>query len=374
MLLALEEVLEKSRCFISRIYLHVDLQPNIEGETYEAPMPSIWGTPLPDTLKKIVRGEILSHIDSFTVEFDPGQFEIDGWWGDGFSGGIYVFHDEETWDEILQERELIWRSQYNEVMKDISANHNITNFRFSNLLPKIASAWETPEWGDFLGRLTDLEISVFGGDNGAGWCASTMPGFYDFIDKLPSYIMRKAINVYHLSLESSLDGLFGAPDGIPLPLKDDHLPRLRSLRLKNMWAGPELLDLLKNRGDCFEDLELHDCMCDSSWGEFWRSIRENNVSLRRISVVQDEAPPLMWEEKYNGDYSTIHDSEHAARIRDRRKEDESLVLWRYASVCDKYGCAVELPDDNVENFEKGDDQREYLKLLKVLEERNKRAR
>ncbi|KAF4433172.1 hypothetical protein F53441_13773 [Fusarium austroafricanum] len=373
---SLDEFIEKYQDFISRIYLYVYLRPNTEGP-YEGTMPSVWGTLWSAILKKIVRGEILSHIDSFAVEFDPGQFELNGWWGDSFNGGIYVFHDEESWDETLQqEQELIWRAQYNEVWNDISANRNITNLGVSNLPPKIASAWETPEWGTFLGRLTDLDISVFGGDNGCGWCANTLSGFYDFIDnKLPYLVMRKATNVRHLSLEASPDGLFGVADhdGVPLPLKEDHFLHLRSLSLKNIMIGSECLNFLKSRVDCLEELELHDCMCDRSWGEVWRKMRESKAPLRRVAIIQEEAPPLMWKEKYNAGYDNFQDSENAARIRKMLEEDKSLVLWRYASMSMKYGYAVERPDDNIKNFDEGVDQREYLKLLEVVAERNKRT-
>ncbi|KAI7763473.1 hypothetical protein LZL87_010538 [Fusarium oxysporum] len=391
---ALEEFIHKYQDFVSKIHLHIYLHPNREQKPYQGPMPSVWGTSSSDILKRIVRGEILSNINSFVVEFDPGQFELDGrwgdsgWWGDSeHLGGIYVAEDGEDWNQTLQqEREFIWRAQYNESMRTISTNHNITSLKISNLLPKNTSAWETPEWESFLGRLQVLDISVFGSGHDACW--HTMPGFIEFIESLPHFIMRHARNVRHLTLEASPDGLIGGSSSnhcIPLPLKEDHFLFLHSLTLKNVMIGPDLVQFLTSRADSLEQLELYDCMCDGpdwdygpdreldpvTWAGLWKAIRESNMRLLKVFVVQTRTPPLMWREDHSKDFDTSEDSMAAARIRKMLEEDNNLVLWRYARVDYKYGWVVDLSDDNVKYFEEGEDQREYVKLLKVLEERNR---
>ncbi|KAF4337485.1 hypothetical protein FBEOM_8626 [Fusarium beomiforme] len=387
---ALEDFINKYQELVFRIHLHISLSPNMEEKPHEGPMPSVWGTASSDTLRQIVRGDTLSHIDSFIVEFDPGQFEPDGWWGENGwwgdqdnLGTIHVVEHEEDWDQTLQqEHDIIWRAQHNEVMHTISANPNITNLKMSNLLPKNTSAWETPEWASFLGRLQVLDISVFGGNNGACWQANTMPGFAEFIDNLPYFIIRHAQNIKHFSLEAHKEGLFGTTAyqyRILLPLQEDHFLFLRSLKLKNIMIGPDLLEFLETRVDCLEELELHDCMCSGpqwravppTWGDLWKTMRERNVRLRKVCVVQSRMPPLMWGENYKEDFQTSEDSEAAKRVRKRLEKDKSLVLWRYARVDDKYGWVAELPDTNLKNFEKGEDQREYEKLLKMLEARSK---
>ncbi|KAF5586640.1 hypothetical protein FPANT_7174 [Fusarium pseudoanthophilum] len=392
---ALEDLVHKYQDFISIVHLHVSFQPNKEGEPHEGPMPSIWGAAPTDTLQRIARGDILSNIRSFILEFNGAQFRQCGWWGETSSwpdpnvpGNIC--DNEEEWDETLQqEQEIIWRAQYNEVMQAISMNENITNLKIKNLIAKNASAWEAPEWASFLGRLQVLEIGVFGGDDGD--CLHTKTGFIEFIENfLPYYVMRHAQNVRHLTLEASADGLFGGASAnycIPLPLKEDHLLFLKSLTLKNIMIGSELVDFLKSRVDCFEELELHDCMCDGpkpeygpgwnlepmTWANLWKSMRESDMRLFKVSVVQNKTPPLLWQEGESEDEAN-EDSIAAVRIRRMLEEDRSLVVWRYVRVDYKYGWIVELSDDNVKYFEEGEDQREYVKLLKVLEERNKQRR
>ncbi|KAF5561693.1 hypothetical protein FNAPI_3522 [Fusarium napiforme] len=388
---ALEELVHKYQDFISAIHLHISFQPNKEEEPHEDPMPSVWGAAPTDILKKITEGEILSSVRSFILEFNGAQFKHGGWWGETMYGTNpdmlgSIVDSEEEWDETLQqEQEIIWRAQYNEVMRTISMNQKIANLRIKNLIAKNASVWETPEWVSFLGRLQVLDIGVFGGDDGD--CVHTKPGFIEFIENMPYYIMRHARNVRHLSLEASADGLFGGASAnycIPLPLKEDHLLFLKSLTLKNVVIGPDLLQFLKSRVDCFEELELHDCMCNGpepeygpgwnlepvTWANLWKSIRESNMRLSKVSVVQSKPPPLLWQEGESEEDETCEDSVAAVRIRKMLEEDRSLVVWRYARVDYKYGWIVDLSDDNVKYFEEGEDQREYLKLLKVLEERN----
>ncbi|EWG54814.1 hypothetical protein FVEG_12925 [Fusarium verticillioides 7600] len=390
---ALEELIDKYQDFTSAIHLHITFQSNKNDEPHNGPMPSVWGAAPTDTLQKITRGDILSNVRSLVLEFNGATFGRGGRWGENASWAIAnmpgnICDNEEELDETLQqEQEIIWRAQYNEVMRTISMNQNITNLRIKNLIAKSASAWETLEWSSFLGRLHVLDIGVFGGDEGD--CLHTKPGFIEFVESfLPYYVMRHARNVRHLTLEASADGLFGGASAnycIPLPLKEDHFLFLKSLTLKNIMIGPDLVEFLKSRVDCFEELELHDCMCDGpepeygpgwnvepvTWADLWRAIRVSNTRPFKVSVVQSKTPPLLWQEGESEEDEASEDSVAVAGIRKMLEEDRSLVVWRYARVDYKYGWIVELSDDNVKYFAEGEDQREYVKLLKVLEERNK---
>uniref|UniRef100_A0A0D2YK43 F-box domain-containing protein n=1 Tax=Fusarium oxysporum (strain Fo5176) TaxID=660025 RepID=A0A0D2YK43_FUSOF len=191
-------------------------------------------------------------------------------------------------------------------MQTISTNQNITNLKISNLIPRNASAWETPEWESFLGRLQVLEIGVFGGEDGDCW--HTKPEFAEFIGNLPHFVMRHARNVRHLTLEASPDGLFGGASTnycIPLPLKEDHFLFLHSLTLKNIMIGPELVEFLTSRVDSFEELELYDYPV--TWAGLWKAIRESNIRLFKVK-----------------EFETIEDSVEAARIRKMLEEDTLL--------------------------------------------------
>ncbi|KAF5658581.1 hypothetical protein FHETE_9818 [Fusarium heterosporum] len=378
----LDEHVGKYGNLISRVNLHLSLQPNFNNKTQEGdPIPSIWGTPPLETVKKIVMGKILPHVGTLSVKFDPLQFDPVGpwdgdiWWGDSSDlGGIYICLDPEDDDKIMhQEQTIIWRAQYTEFFKCIAPNQNITKFTISNLLPRDSSAWETPEWKEFLGRLKDVNISMFGADNGAGWHANTVDGFGEFVHSLPDKFMKFAENVEHLSLEANPEGLLGShPENwsVQLPLSMENLPKLFSLSLKNVMVGDELLEFLKSHNDTLHDFEVHDCMCDEdnvTWAKLWETMREENAALLRVHIEQSKTPPLEYTFGQDG-YRTPEEVEN---VRKKLAEDKSLVVWRYVIVDDKYGNPMDVEDVNLRRVKEGDDQTEYRRLLELLEERNK---
>ncbi|KAM0240241.1 hypothetical protein ACHAP5_007977 [Fusarium lateritium] len=373
---------------VSRIHLHLRLLPNI-GDEEEITIPSLWGTPQSEKLKKIVRGQLLSHVNTLSVRFDPEQFETTGSWDGNGSWGdpddlgtIYTFGDTEAREETLgREVEFIWRAQYTEFFRDVSANQNIRHFIIRNLLPRVSSAWDEREWKAFLWRLDELDISGFGGDNGAGWKASSQGGFRDFIEALPWYFMQHATDVTRLRIEAHRWGVFGTGSdfGIPLPLRSNNFPSLRSLALKNIQIGSELIEFLTSHGDSLQELTMEDCICDEGWSmsdslpcwaDLWSTLRKSSSAIAKVAVVQTKTPPLALMEGIRG-AERSPDSESASRIRRMLEEDESLILWRYGAVDTKYRMVEDLEEINISRFEQGDDQREYSMLLDVLRERNR---
>ncbi|KAJ4127723.1 hypothetical protein NW768_007995 [Fusarium equiseti] len=171
--LLLEHMLKKYEDIITRIHLHVHLRPNLEEDDDNIEYTSIGGTTKSDTLLQLVNGEILPHIDSFSIHFDPCQFDIagrwygnDGDWGGGHgSGSITVFEDEEDEDECFErEEEYVWRKHYMQVLAEIMRNPNIRKLRIEDLLPRRTSIFNTLQWKRFLGQLTHFDIGMFGAE------------------------------------------------------------------------------------------------------------------------------------------------------------------------------------------------------------------
>ncbi|KAM0484067.1 hypothetical protein ACHAP7_003575 [Fusarium lateritium] len=375
---------------ISRVHLYLRLLPNI-GDDEEITIPSLWGTSQSETLRKVVRGQLLSHVNTLSVRFDPEQFETTGSWDGNGSWGdpedlgtIYTFGETEAKEETLGlEATYIWRAQYTEFFRDVSANQNIRHFIIKNLLPRDSSAWKEREWKAFLWRLDEFDLSVFGGDNGVGWKASSQEGFHDFIEDLPWYFMQHATDVTRLRIEAHRWGIFGTGSGldIRLPLRSDNFPSLRSLTLKNIQIGFELIEFLTSHGDSLQELTMEDCICDEGWSmmddtpvwaDLWSTLRTGSSAIAKVAVVQTKTPPLALMEGIEG-ANHSPDSESASQIRKMLKEDESLVLWRYGAVDTKYRMVEDLEEVNISRFEQGDDQREYSKLLDVLRERNRNS-
>lgn len=341
-------------------------------------MPSIWGTERSNTLLQLVRGEIFSHVDSFSVRFDPSHFDLEGcWFGDGgtWGGGggesISVFQDyedDETWegDEgpngegmmLNFERLYIWRAQYNEVFEAIAMNPNITKLRFVDLLPKRASIWYSDGWVSMLKRLTHFDVGIFGAESG-GWHGNTTDGFIDFINEFLNFIAFYLTNVKHLRLEASPLSVFGVDTYItgwhdPFPL---HGPAssLHSLELKNIVLGEDFMDYLKQQGGTLHELTLHNCMCYSCklgpeprWSHIWDTVSEYCKVLQRLDFLQDEEPPL-------------------GSFRIAKKKD--VIVWRYADIDPERGTVLEDGNANVEEVITGCAFQKYCDLQKTLEER-----
>ncbi|CAG7558047.1 unnamed protein product [Fusarium equiseti] len=329
----LEHMLSKYRHVISRIHLHIRLRPNLpEDDTTE--IPSIWGTGRSDTLIQLVRREIFSHINTFSVRFDPSQFDLEGcWFGDGgtWGGGesISVFrHMEDDGLELIFETMHIWRTQYNQVFVDLSMNPNITKLRLVDLLPKRASIWYSGEWKSMLQRLTHFDQV--------------------------------------LSVSSGLMSDTGQ-ESFPL-----HAPAsaLHSLELKNIVLGIEVICYLREQAGTLRELTIHNCMCHTSeespeaeWSEIWGTVSEYSKVLRRLTFIQDKKPTL-------DSYEYTRTSRIAKRM---VKKNKDLIVWRYVKIDERRGTVHEDGDANVQEVKTGHAYRKYCDLQKTLMERREQS-
>ncbi|SPJ75937.1 uncharacterized protein FTOL_05668 [Fusarium torulosum] len=202
------------------------------------------------------------------------------------------------------------------------------------------------------------------------------------MESLPGYFMQHATNVIRLRIEAHPWGLFGTGGdfGIRLPLRGYTLPSLRSLTLKNIQIGIELIEFLMSHGDGLKELTMEDCMCDEgwlrnstpAWDDLWLTLRADSSNIANVSVVQTRTPPLAYMEGYEG-FEPSPDSESFSKIRKMLEEDEGLVLWRYVTVDTEYRMVFEVKERNISCFEEGEDQREYSILLDVIREQIKNA-
>ncbi|KAF4994463.1 hypothetical protein FDECE_13112 [Fusarium decemcellulare] len=375
-----DEFLEKYSNSIAHVHLEIPFHPNTEdsedSEDSEAEKehPSIWGeTPeISEKIKLLIGGQSLPKWSTLSVKFDPGQFEEEGEWDDEGIGSIHVFMETESWEEVeAAEKKYHWRAQYAEVWEAIAANTNIRRFDIFNLIPRSTQAWKSEEWPKFVARLEELNMTIFGGDNGAGWKAHRMYGFEDFMPKIADHFTSHADNVKRLGITAHEEGVIGTVHMLdcPIPLKKDMLPALYALRLENVAIDSDLLDFLKDHGDSLKELHLHNCMvCEEpSWAELWNHVREVSTRLIDLSVTEDKRPPLTNDEEFDRPPKDP-EPEQVQDIRKKLEKDESIRLWRYVTVDDKYGMIFESFEEVIEHYE--EDSEAYNALLDVLKKRN----
>jgi hypothetical protein len=347
-------------------------------------MPCIGGTTKSDLLLQLVNGEAFSHIDSFSIHFDPCQFDIagrwygnDGDWGGGHgSGSITVFEDEEDEHECFErEKEHVWRAQYMQVLAEIMRNPNIRKLRIENLLPRRTSVFDTWVWPEFLGQITHLDLGIFGAEC-SGWSGSTMPGFTQFMDDfLPKDIMKHLVNLKHLRLEASKLSVFGEGmyGGEPFSTRG-RIPTVESLELKNIVLGFTFFRFLEERGDSLRELTLHNCMClaiiepqspdnwpsteheEVQWSDIWACVVLRCPAMRTVTFLQDELPPL------------------PPSIEDYIEEDMDLALWRHVVIDPEWGTIEENEDANAEELLLDQACTVYDNMMEVLAERREKDR
>ncbi|KAF4974023.1 hypothetical protein FZEAL_9043 [Fusarium zealandicum] len=374
--------LEKYSTYISHVYLYIPLHPNLHGSDEEESdtkngHPSIWGeTPeISDRIKRIVGGQALPGYSTVSIEFDPGQFEAEGEWDDEGIGSIHCFSEPEEWDEVeTAEKTYTWRAQCAEVWRGIAANPNIRQLDIINLLPRNTQAWKTDEWADFVGRLHELNISIFGSDNGAGWKAHRMIGFEAFLSELADHFTRHANQVKRLTIAGNEDGMIGSVDllAAPLPLKTNMLPELYYLRLENAALDFDLFDFLEDHGDSLKELHIRNCISASfenngpPWVDLWNHVRKVSTALTKLTVTEGNCLPLTEEEEF-GDPPKSPELEQVRDIRKRLQQDQGLRLWRYAEVDEKYGLILERSEQVIAHFEQ--DSEAFNALLDVVNKR-----
>jgi hypothetical protein len=126
--------------------------------------------------------DILAHLDRFEKLETVG---IEFPWGDGGShDAFYNFEDVEVAEVISKaEEELGWRALMQKSYTALTRNKAgvVKKLELRNLVPREASVWRTDEWRTFLGGLEGFEISLRGGENGAGWCINTLDGYIGFV-------------------------------------------------------------------------------------------------------------------------------------------------------------------------------------------------
>jgi hypothetical protein len=72
----------------------------------------------------------------------------------------------------------------------------------------------------------------------------------------------------------------------------------------------------------------------------------------------------------NDDFDPVEtDTEREAQIRKMVADDDTLVIWPYATSDDKYGDVQHWEETNLECLARGDDNREYKLLMDEINQR-----
>ncbi|KAJ4258921.1 hypothetical protein NW762_008008 [Fusarium torreyae] len=306
------------------------------------------------------------------------DFEVYGDWDDNDIGNdsIYFCCEPENWEEVkTKEEKYAWRAALREMYHDVAKLSRVEDLRIYNFLPRKASSWQTTEWGEFLGRLRILRLYPYGGDNGAGWQVNTLPGFNAFFDELSTTVFRHVNALQSLRIVGHEDGFL---DCDSLRLSPGIMPELRVLHVEYMAAPSILTHFLTQEPPALEEIHIVNCVAQDmsrdgdtqpTWAQLWKTLRQLPI---RVVYKQAKTAQLTFDEDFHeGDEKWVppdDEEENVKQSRKKLKDDPSLIVWPYGGPDDKYGNLSMDVDMDLENFEKGEDNREYALLLADMQQ------
>lgn len=349
---------------------------------WDNPPESVWARKTTDAtaVKDLIQFKGLPRCAILSLHTNGDEdFEVDEDWDDNDIGNnsIYFCCEPENWEKVkTKEEKYAWRAALRDMYQDIATLSQVEDLRIFNFLPRKASSWQTTEWEEFLGRLRNLTLYPYGGDNGAGWQVNTLPGFNSFFNELSATMLRHAKAVEYLKIVGNEDGFL---DCNSLRLTPGIMPALRVLHVEYMTATSILINFLAKKPPALEKIHIVNCVAQAwgrdrdggpppTWAQLWKTLRQKSI---RVSYKQTKTAPLTEDEDFHEgeeEWGPPDDEEeNVKQLRKKLKENSSLVVWPYGEPDDKYGFLSTHVEMNLERFENGEDNREYGLLLAEMQ-------
>lgn len=318
------------------------------------------------------------HLQSFSLECCLDQeFEYQA-----DLGIFYMFEDDEnTYQATEAEMNVPWRAQMGRVYTSLVRNTRspVKVLEIRNLMPREATAWSTPAFQSFLGRLECFKLSLMGGDNGAGWCFNTLDGYTAFPGKLAHFFFNSLTNVTELTFKPDETGPVGLVGWrhCDLSLHAKQMPSLKTLFLENIFICPELVEFLVGHADTLERVLLHNCFAGVG------GLAENGIYWERLFILWADSNPqalqhveiLPFENIFENEYGNDKGGEYHEELTRTRKmleEDPNRRHFEYRYLDDKYGIVFRDDPETRSTFFEGHDQQAYDRLMKIVKRNNER--
>ncbi|KAK8041415.1 hypothetical protein PG994_014422 [Apiospora phragmitis] len=278
---AIAHVVAKFGTYARALTLTLDLAvPDLEGA---------WASPgLPVFTRDLLRGKTLPGISSFSIRFTADPDSKVGFRAPTSFDEWAEFQGLHPTDELtIAESETNWRQCLTATWQALVDNPGtIRHLALRNLIPVVSSAWLTPAWHAFVGRLESLALGFWDSE----WVVDRQDefdvgGLEECMDEW-FYVHATALRRLEFVANpgqpyaTALWGTLSSALGTDLP----NLPSLRELRIVNCIISEELAALIAARVlSRLHRVELVDCVSgapyapnfgsqDLYWLSFFRSI------------------------------------------------------------------------------------------------------
>lgn len=307
-------------------------------------------------LQTIFLDSSLLQLDNLQLEFKfDSHFNYDE--GDYYEKGKNSVALEDATDEDLLEKETGsgWRPKYAAILGLLARNTTIQHLKLVNIPPKDTIVFNTHEWRTALARLDSLDLSVWGGDNGAGWHANTMPEYNDTIECLRWRFFEHLDNVRRLTFRAHAGNPIGCSGmrHMPTLLHDGVCPKLEHLELEYHFIDPVLQEFLVRKARQLKSLHLVGCL--SAWCEDFGGLAEDGITWEEFFNAIIAAKPALEQ--------LVVSSNSALPGLSIKGKDHVLV---YKTLDDKYGMVFENEEVDAERADDGKDLDSYNRLMELM--------
>ncbi|KAL8403883.1 hypothetical protein RB594_008943 [Gaeumannomyces avenae] len=245
-----------------------------------------------------------------------------------------------------------------------------TRLALLNLPPHRSPVFATHQWRRLLGRVRDLELSVFGEQRTFEMTSNGDADYRAVVAGLADGVFRHLAAVETLRFCGSVHAPLGYKGGAPLPLVAVGMPRLRYLTLGNVCAGDQLLGFLKEHEQAsgyLRSLGLAYATADSEgprWSDFFVRLILMKIQIIGFGVTRRSPyiPEFIDDAESHGGGGPP-----AAREISVERLMQALSVWPSAGVRGEFGGWVEDRSRNLQSGEDGLDEAAYEEFMDMVD-------
>lgn len=315
------------------------------------------------------------NLETLSIEF-AYHFDDHKEWDEGLDFGAQEETDEEVRDA---EEDIAWRALMAKTYEALTRNTDLhlKALEIRQLVPKRVSTFSSQPFRDLLSHVERFRLSIYGQDNGAAWNINKGKEYCSLMSELDELFLDHLKSVIDVAIEAPAEGPLGLEgmSHVPLALKQQQMPSIKSLRLDYIFICPELVSFVLSHSKTLEHLSLVDCYAGIEglaengicWQEFFDSLCNANLGKLSQIEVSPADQPLSDSEVYPTLAKDEEVPEEVHEAREILERDPSRRLFGYASLDDKYGMIFENDEENLASFQRGEDQASYDCLLRKID-------
>ncbi|KAI4113185.1 MAG: hypothetical protein LQ345_005776 [Seirophora villosa] len=316
----------------------------------------------PSSVKRVLSNlAIFPNLETLILDFDLESVKYDDF------EDVMQRYAEETEQQIIEaEGKRAWRALQKQVFDAITTkDSNKSRELVVKTCPlKATSLFGSDQMNQWLAQLQSFSFQVRARDEGAGWCTNTFYCFHQYVEKLDHYFFNALTNVTRLTISGHEDGAVGltAMHQALVPLKPEHVPKLRELEMRWYFIQETFVDFLKahsttlETSGAYEDWDINEPLPEDErcWHRFFHTYAASKPSaLRHVTVVPEDVPLEL-------------DDETVQLQEDWKKQGKERRAFAYAQIDSKYGMLVEDDDENTWALRRGQDMEGWQELLAVV--------